>query len=474
MVTATTHTLVGNYTALKKAHLNHEEEKYNSNEDIDYELAYLNEHKLHMSKEDFANFYYEKYEQPIEQYNQKQEERRQYNRMFKDFDEYKEKQKNSGRRQNSKKEKDENRLTLFAYGSKEDTDKIIKQFKQAGFSKEDVLKAMGNGLNDHIDEFNSKHTNMTITEHFNHLNEGYVHSHCNLYAFGKDKFNKPFYDINQALQVEYGGTKYKYDKHGNKQLDKNGKPKEFKKSISDIWKDFRDDTDRSIVDHVNTRLVELAKTKDFDFKPPKFERKEVEEVGKSHEKHKAAKQKKERKQELLNNLEQVYNTYWGRNLKEDAPKINKKSEKYIEKNLTHIVGLLGTKVEELTDKNNELTDKNDELTVKNEELTTQNQELERINQERQNTNTTLKSENEALTNKNNLLKTEQAQLNEFQKDKYKNLMAYHLYEYQQREYEREGRKTEFYNMLDTVRDINRVNAGASPLKKSSKGRTFDY
>uniref|UniRef100_UPI001C3D6942 hypothetical protein n=1 Tax=Staphylococcus aureus TaxID=1280 RepID=UPI001C3D6942 len=146
-------------------------------------------------------------------------------------------------------------------------------------------------------------------------------------------------------------------------------------------------------------------------------------------KHKAAKQKKERKQELLNSLEQVYNTYWGRDLKEDAPKINKKSEKYIEKNLTHIVGLLGTKVEELTDKN-------DELTVKNEELTTQNQELERINQERQNTNTTLKSENEALTNKNNLLKTVQAQLNEFQKDKYKNLMAYHLYEYQQREYER--------------------------------------
>ncbi|MGG4710432.1 hypothetical protein ACLPD8_18040, partial [Proteus mirabilis] len=253
-------------------------------------------------------FYYENYEKPIEQVNEKHKKNRQYKRMFKDYDEYKQKQINSGRRKRYDKEtgksyapksqKDENRLLVMYYADKKSTDKIIKTFTQAGFTKEEVLKAMGEGMNKSVHDFNEKHNNMKVIEHYTHVNEGYAHAHGNLYAYGTDRYGKPYYDINQSLFETYGGTKHKY-KDGKPELDKNGKPKEFKKNVRDVWSDFRDDTDKMIHKNVNDKLVELAKSKGKHFDPPEFLRKESTETGVSHQKHKQQKELNENKDNMV-------------------------------------------------------------------------------------------------------------------------------------------------------------------------------
>ena len=188
-ITGSTNTQIGNYFELKAAHLEHDEEKYNNNFDIDYSLKHLNTNHVHV--ENFDDFYYQKYEKPIEEKNAKHKERRQYGRMHKDFNDYKQKQINSGRRKKKGKngkdimatsEKDENRLALFRYGSFEDQQQILIDFKNMGFTKEETLRAIAKGLDDHVENFNKKHTNMKVVEHFTHVNEGSAHSHGNLYS----------------------------------------------------------------------------------------------------------------------------------------------------------------------------------------------------------------------------------------------------------------------------------------------------
>lgn len=294
-ITGSSHATTGNFGAMKEAHLRHDKDKRNDNLDIDYDLSYLNTHHTHV--EDFDTFYDEKYEQPIRNVNEKHKARRQYKRMFKDFDEYKEKQINSGRRKIkdkngketiSKTPKDPNRLLMMRYGGYDEQQMIVQAMveKSKGtIEKEDVLRAFAQGLDNHVNAFNEKHEHLTITEHSTHVDEGSPHVHANLWAHGTDRYGKPFYDVNQSLKQEYGSKAIR--------TTKDGKTKQYNKSSRDLWKDFRDDVDRSVVSHVNDSLVELAKSKGIEFTPPEFVRKESEDVGRSHEQVKQEKKNAE-------------------------------------------------------------------------------------------------------------------------------------------------------------------------------------
>lgn len=485
--TAGFHLKIGNYSGLKRAHLEHDDDKFNGNEDIDYSLSHLNTN--HTYVDNLADFYYEKYEKPIEQVNEKHKKNRQYGRMFKDFNEYKEKQKKSGRRKNYNKDtkittppkhdKDENRLMVLQYADKESTDKIIRKFMNMGFTKEEVLKSMGEGMDDFTEEFNSRHNNMKIVEKFTHLDEGYVHSHANLYSYGRDRYGKPYYDINQSLFETYGGTKHQYDKKtGYIKKDKaTGEPKKFKKGIKDVWSDFRDETDRSIHAHVNEKLVELAKTKGKSYTPPKFIRKDSEDVGVSHEKHKQKKEMEEVKntmmgfikmnRERIGHPETLYNEegkYLGdysfkvvsHYFKEDYEMIKKANKKRRENN------------EKLTNENKELKTENDELKTNNEQLEMNNEQLRNRNTFLMNQNQSLESENEDLNNEKKLAQATIDDFNDFMKSNERDVNAWYLHRYLSDKY-----GEDFDDMMFDVKNEMRVKDGGKPLQRKETSRSRD-
>lgn len=481
--TAGIDTQIGSYSELRVAHLEHDEEKYNSNEDIDYSLKYLNSHEKHI--DNFDEFYYENYEKPIEQVNEKHKKNRQYKRMFKDYDEYKQKQINSGRRKRYDKEtgkayapksrKDENRLLLMYYADKKSTDKIIKTFTQAGFTKEEVLKAMGEGMNKSVHDFNEKHNNMKVIEHYTHVNEGYAHAHGNLYAYGTDRYGKPYYDINQSLFETYGGTKHKY-KDGKPELDKNGKPKEFKKNVRDVWSDFRDDTDKMIHKNVNDKLVELAKSKGKRFDPPEFLRKESTETGVSHQKHKQQKELNENKDNMVHYMTEQLKAFNNEQALYD--KNGNHISNYDFKSITTKFTSTHTQVKQVLDKRkNKLSNLKDEikdLKSEKEELTNSISELREQQQTRQEELNQIEIENFDLTLDNRNLKDENTRLKDFQKDKNRDLLAYHMYINQERKFAREGRSNEFREIVLDMRDENNVLNGGKPRnkRKDDKGRTL--
>jgi len=383
-ITGSTNTQIGNYFELKAAHLEHDEEKYNNNFDIDYSLKHLNTNHVHV--ENFDDFYYQKYEKPIEEKNAKHKERRQYGRMHKDFNDYKQKQINSGRRKKKGKngkdimatsEKDENRLALFRYGSFEDQQQILIDFKNMGFTKEETLRAIAKGLDDHVENFNKKHTNMKVVEHFTHVNEGSAHSHGNLYSYGLDKNGNPFYDINQALRAEYGDrTKAQMDKNGKFKRDKDGNLIERKPNVKELWKHFRNDTDRSIVESVNKELVGLAKTKDKDYTPPRFIRKEAKDVGDEHDRYKEDKKREESRKITVKSLNKMFSVAHGRKteitFKPDNSKLKDKSYDEVMRAvpiiLGHVVEPFVQQMEKQRQRYDELKPKVDEFEQRENEL----------------------------------------------------------------------------------------------------------
>ncbi|MGL4050128.1 hypothetical protein ACSYTR_12740 [Staphylococcus warneri] len=383
-ITGSTNTQIGNYFELKAAHLEHDEEKYNNNFDIDYSLKHLNTNHVHV--ENFDDFYYQKYEKPIEEKNAKHKERRQYGRMHKDFNDYKQKQINSGRRKKKGKngkdvmatsEKDENRLALFRYGSFEDQKQILIDFKNMGFTKEETLRAIAKGLDDHVENFNKKHTNMKVVEHFTHVNEGSAHSHGNLYSYGLDKNGNPFYDINQALRAEYGDRmKTQFDKNGKIKRDKDGNLIERKPNVKELWKHFRNDTDRSIVKNVNKELVGLAKTKDKDYTPPRFIRKEAKDVGNEHDRIKENKKREESRKITVKSLNKMFSVAHGRKteitFKPDNSKLKDKSYDEVMRAvpiiLGHVVEPFVQQMEKQRQRYDELKPKVDEFEQRENEL----------------------------------------------------------------------------------------------------------
>lgn len=243
-VTATSHAQTGSYSSLKKAHLEHDEEKYNSNKDIRYDKKHLNTHRVHV--QDFDEFYEEKYEGPIKEFNLKQTRK---DRKIDDYDSYLEKKKNNKNR-NQKRPHDPNRLFLMNFSNKDDNDRIKNGLMgKLNLTEDEYLALMASGMDLAVEKFNKKFDGcMTITEHFTHVNEASPHAHCNLWAHGKDKFGKPYTDINDSLKELYAGTK-----------ERDGKT--VSKNLKDYWKDFREEVDTMIIDSVKEKANEKLREK---------------------------------------------------------------------------------------------------------------------------------------------------------------------------------------------------------------------
>jgi hypothetical protein len=83
-------------------------------------------------------------------------------------------------------------------------------------------------------------------------------------------------------------------------------------------------------------------------------------------------------------------------------------------------------------------------------------------------------ENFDLTLDNRNLRDENTRLKDFQKDKNRDLLAYHMYINQERKFAREGRSDEFREFVLDMRDENNVLNGGKPRnkRKDDKGRTL--
>ena len=303
-ISGSANTITGSYKDLKYAHLEHDDDKFNSNKDIDYEKTKFNHHHYYLSEngyKDENDFLDKNYEQPIQEMNEKYKKQRQKTRILKDYAEYEKQREQVIRNRGSKKPYGRNRLLTRKYGTKEDKEEIYNQFLKHGVSIEEITRAINSGFHESTRAFNERYKErMMITESFTHLDEGADHTHDNFYGFGRDKFGKPYTDINQSLHDIYGGKKHKYNKNGEMIRDKNGKPKEFKKNNRDVWKEFRDEMDKSTVEHVNAKLIDLAKDKGIQFNAPKFVRKNVNEN--DYEEHDIYKANAQRKDKLIDDL----------------------------------------------------------------------------------------------------------------------------------------------------------------------------
>ena len=293
-VTATSHAMTGNYQSLKKAHLEHDEEKYNSNKDIRYDKKHLNTHHVHV--EDFDAFYEEKYEGPIKEYNAKQTRK---DRKIDDYDTYLE-QKKSNKNRNKERPHDPNRLFLMSFSNMEDNDKIKNALmRKLGLTEDEYLALMAGAMDLSVEKFNNKYGHcMTITEHFTHVNEASPHAHCNLYAHGTDKFGKPYTDINDSLKELYAGTK-----------ERDGKT--VRKNLKDYWKEFREEVDTMIIDSVQEKIQEKFKEKrNGQYLPLELYRKDSDYVGMSgevyKEVHRGADEKLEAKDFALQQREWLF------------------------------------------------------------------------------------------------------------------------------------------------------------------------
>lgn len=270
--TAHTNAMVGNYADMKAAHLGHDEEKYNSNDTIDYAAAKYNTNTKHV--EDFDEWYHEKYEEPILTYNAKQKRK---DRKIESYDAYFEQKKNHGNRKNTELFSP-NRLLLMGFSDKQNNDKLKSALmKQFGFTEEQYYQTMANGMDLAVERFNEHFDNMTIVENYTHVNEGYPHTHANLYAHGTDKDGKPFTDVNDALFEHYG--RFKTDEQG--EVLKNKKGNNVRKSRMVLWEEFRADVDENIIHKSMVEAIEAThgkKIKGIDFK-----RSGTEFVGQQHD-----------------------------------------------------------------------------------------------------------------------------------------------------------------------------------------------
>lgn len=303
-ISGSANTETGSYKDLKYAHLEHDDDKFNSNKDIDYEKTKFNQHHYYLSEhgyKDEDDFINQNYDEPIREIDEKHKARRQYKRMLGSYEEYAKKKENDTRRKGSNKPYARDRLLTRKYGTQEDKEVIYNQFLKQDVSIEEITRAINDGFHESTKAFNERYKRqLIIAESFTHLDEGADHTHDHLYAIGTDRYGKPRTDINQSLHDIYGGKKHMYNKNGEMIRDKNGKPKEFKKNNRDVWKEFRDEMDKSTVEHVNAKLIDLAKDKGIQFNAPKFVRKNVNEN--DYEEHDIYKANAQRKDKLIDDL----------------------------------------------------------------------------------------------------------------------------------------------------------------------------
>lgn len=276
--TAHTNAMTGNYADMKAAHLEHDEEKYNSNDTINYDLAKYNTNTIHV--DDFEEWYHEKYEEPIIKYNAKQKRK---DRKIENYDAYFEQKKNHGNRKNTELFSP-NRLLLMGFSDKHNNDKMKNVLmKRFGFTEEQYYQTMAKGMDLAVERFNEQFDNMTIVESFTHVNEGYPHTHANLYAHGTDKDGKPFTDVNDALFEHYG--RFKTDDQG--EVLKNKKGNNVRKSRMVLWEEFRADVDENII--YKSMLNAIEQTNGKKITGIDFKRTGTEFVGQKHDALKEAK-----------------------------------------------------------------------------------------------------------------------------------------------------------------------------------------
>lgn len=303
-ISGSANTETGSYKDLKYAHLEHDDDKFNSNKDIDYEKTKFNQHHYYLNEhgyKDEDDFINQNYDEPIREIDEKHKARRQYKRMLGSYEEYAKKKENDTRRKGSNKPYGRDRLLTRKYGTQEDKEEIYNQFLKQDVSIEEITEAINSAFHESTKAFNERYKGqLIIAESFTHVDEGADHTHDHLYAIGTDRYGKPRTDINQSLHDIYGGKKHKYNKKGEMIRDKNGKPKEFKKNNRDVWKEFRDEMDKSTVEHVNAKLIDLAKDKGIRFNAPKFVRKNVNEN--DYEEHDIYKANAQRKDKLIDDL----------------------------------------------------------------------------------------------------------------------------------------------------------------------------
>lgn len=285
---------MGNYGDLKYAHLEHDEEKYNTNQDINHDLTKYNKNEIYV--EDKEQFIEDEYEEPIRKMNEKFKKRRQYKRMFNDYDDFVERKKNDKRRKNEMYGR--SRLYEKKFGTKEEKETIVNAFKELDVSEEEVLTAMSEGMVEYGRRFNEKYEgNMKLIECYTHVDEpGGVHAHYDFMAYGTDKFGKPRADVNESLKEVYGTHTQRY-KDNKPEYDKNGKPKMRKKQVSEIWSEFRTDTDKMFHECVEEKIFDLAKSKNLNYEKSEFYRKNGNDY-KEHDKYKAQKEHEERMNKL--------------------------------------------------------------------------------------------------------------------------------------------------------------------------------
>lgn len=279
-VTASTNLQIGDYQALKAAHLSHDEDKYNSNADIDYSKKKYNTHNVYV--DDMEAWKDEHYEEPIREYNARQKNK---SRRFEDYKDYHKKQSEKGSR-NKDREISPNRLMLMNFADMQ-SNKAIKHFLTKRIknkvTEEQYYQIMAEGMDLAVKRFNEKYgEHLQITESFTHVNEASPHTHCDLWAKGTDKFGKPVVDINDSLYAYYGKTRTVEKKKKDGTVEK----KEVRMTHKALWETFRRDVDEEIIH--KSMMDTIQKRTKTNIKGIDFHRKESEVTGINHELFKEA------------------------------------------------------------------------------------------------------------------------------------------------------------------------------------------
>lgn len=274
--TASINFSMGDFNSLEGAHLTHDIEANHENKNIRHDKTHLNTVHEYQPIDAYVE---ENFERPIQEADArkiKKGKHKSCDGYYEDYFNRREQNKNRG-----DKDKSPARLMVAKYGDEDVGNIIVEQFVSQGVPEDEVLKAMGDGINNWAFNFNKECKHLKLAKWHTHVNErGAAHLHGNALTYGTDSRNMPYTDMTNALRDEFG--KYKDpDEYGYK---KDGKMKV--KSNAEVMKEARAKWDRELHESVNKSLTELAKTRGVDFTPPTFIRKtEIDpetETGRSH------------------------------------------------------------------------------------------------------------------------------------------------------------------------------------------------
>lgn len=285
--TAYTHFQNGDYGDLEKAHLERDEDKYNSNKDIDQHKSKLN--TKHVFVEDMDVYYHENYIKPIEEYNERQTRK---SRKIESYQAYKDKKSEeryeksfkSKKRHLEKKESEKNpdereeisdeyvkglidsrqsfelneqRLMIMNLSNKKDIKKLkMMMAKKIGLSEDEALETFGRGIHNSAVRFNNDYKYLQITEGHIHLDESAPHGHYNVYTKGQDEKGMPLVDLYDGLKMEFG--KFRTDKDGSDKTYKKSGKKQYK-SNGELLAEFRDKNDNMIIYEIKKEIQKTAR-----------------------------------------------------------------------------------------------------------------------------------------------------------------------------------------------------------------------